>query len=201
MTSQADALACIALGVHAIGVNFWPATPRYCDPRTAHAIAEAVGSQATVVGVFVDETAEHVRELMKQTGIRWVQLHGKESPSYVRDFLPHAYKALAVTDAAIIDVARRYPGEHVLLDTYVRGMPGGTGQTFHWDLAKPVAQERKLTLAGGLNPHNVAEAVREVKPYRVDVASGVEASPGKKDLDLVRAFVQAVQSADAYESR
>ena len=117
-----------------------------------------------------------------------------ESPELVAELLPTAYKAVGVKDGSAIELARRYPGEHLLLDASVPGMPGGTGRTFDWDIAAAVAKERKLTLAGGLNPDNVAEAIRTVNPFRVDVASGVEASPGKKDPTQVQAFITAAKN-------
>ena len=98
-------------------------------------------------------------------------------------------------DGSVIETARRFPGEHILLDAYVAGLPGGTGETFDWNVAKAVAAERKLTLAGGLTKDNVAEAVRAVSPYCVDTASGVEASPGVKSRSLVEAFIQAARAA------
>lgn len=196
VTHEQDAVACVRAGADAVGVNFWAGTPRVCDEHTAKKIVEAVGDSALVIGVFVDATLEYIQAIRQRTGIRWVQLHGREPATLVQALLPEAYKAVAVTDAAAIEEARSYPGEHVLLDTYVANVRGGTGQTFNWEIAKVLAHERKLTLAGGLTPSNVAQAIRAVRPFRVDVASGVEKQPGKKDLDLVQAFIQAVRSTD-----
>lgn len=196
MTQLQDAVDCVKAGADAIGVNFWAGTPRVCDERTAQAIVDAISDSAWVIGVFVDATLEHIQAMRERTGIRWVQLHGREPAALIDALLPEAYKALPVTDAAVIDEARSYPGEHLLLDTYVAGVPGGTGRTFNWEIAKILAHERKLTLAGGLTPVNVAQAIRAVRPFRVDVASGVEKQPGKKDLDLVQAFIHAVRSTD-----
>jgi phosphoribosylanthranilate isomerase len=190
LTAVDDAVRCIEAGAHAIGLNFWARSPRCVDVPTARAIVEAGGDRATMVGVFVDFTLEQIREILRETGIRWAQLHGDETPELVAQLLPHAYKAVGVKDGSAIELARGYPGEHLLLDASVPGMPGGTGRTFDWDIAATVAKERKLTLAGGLTPDNVAEAVRAVKPFRVDVASGVESTPGRKDPELVRRFVE-----------
>ena len=132
---------------------------------------------------------------MKETGIEWAQLHGDEPPETVEALLPNAYKAIGVKDGSAVEIARRFPGEHLLVDASVPGIPGGTGRTFDWTIAETIARERTLTLAGGLVPENVAEAVRIVRPFRVDVASGVESSPGKKDPALVQAFVEAAKSA------
>ncbi|MBT8469323.1 MAG: phosphoribosylanthranilate isomerase [Deltaproteobacteria bacterium] len=195
LTTVDDALRCIELGVDSIGLNFWPASPRCVDARTARAIVEAGGDHLQTVGVFVDFTLEQVRKILRETGIGWAQLHGAEPPELLSALLPNAYKAIAVKDGSAIELARAYPGEHILLDASVPGMPGGTGRTFDWAIAAKVAKERRLTLAGGLTPDNVAQAVRAVKPFRVDVASGVESSPGRKDPDLVERFVDAAKAA------
>jgi len=160
LTNVDDAVRCVEAGADAIGLNFWPRSPRCVDVPTARAIVQATGDRATMVGVFVDLSLEQVREILRETGVLWAQLHGDESPELVAELLPTAYKAIGVKDGSAIELARRYPGEHLLLDASVPGMPGGTGRTFDWDIAAAVANERKLTLAGGLNPDNVAEAIR-----------------------------------------
>jgi phosphoribosylanthranilate isomerase len=189
VTSVADALICVSAGVDAIGLNFWSRSVRRCDERVAREIVEAVGGRALMVGVFVDASAAEVTRIRDGVGLGCVQLHGEEPPAFLAQFLPHAYKALRVQDASVLDQVRSYGGEYVLLDAYVKGAPGGTGATFDWALAQQVAQERKLTLAGGITPANVAEAVRRVRPFCVDCASGVESAPGVKDPELVRALV------------
>jgi phosphoribosylanthranilate isomerase len=194
LTTVDDALRCAELGADAIGLNFWPASPRFIDLGTARRIVDALADQVETVGVFVDFELSQIRKILEQTGISWAQLHGGEAPELVRALLPHAYKAIGVKDGSVVELARRYPGEHLLLDASVPGMPGGTGRTFDWSIAAVVAKERKLTLAGGLTPHNVAEAVRRVRPFRVDVASGVESAPGRKDPALVEAFIAAAKS-------
>ncbi|MBK7775771.1 MAG: phosphoribosylanthranilate isomerase [Sandaracinaceae bacterium] len=192
-----DALACVAAGVDTLGLNFWPGTPRCVDVPRARAILAELPAGLEVVAVFVDQGLDFVRRVRNETGIAWVQLHGEEPPEDVAALLPYAYKALGVLDVSPLDEVRRFPGEHILLDARVPGaMPGGTGARFDWALATQTALERKLTLAGGLTPDNVAECVRLVRPYRVDVASGVESAPGVKDAEKVQAFVQAVRHAD-----
>lgn len=196
LTRPADAERCAALGVDVIGLNFWPGTPRCVDVDGARAILAEWSGEA--VAVFVDPTSERVAEVRDRTGIRWVQLHGEESPAFVEALQPFAYKAVGVGDASDVESARRFGGDHLLLDARVPGaMPGGTGQRFDWDLARAIATERRLTLAGGLDPTNVAEAVERVRPFRVDVASGVEQVPGIKRAALLEAFVRAVREADA----
>ncbi|MGB5348357.1 MAG: phosphoribosylanthranilate isomerase [Polyangiales bacterium] len=193
LTNVDDALRCVAAGADAIGLNFWPASPRCVDTRMARAIVEAAGDHVQMVGVFVDFSLAQIREVLLKTGIAWAQLHGAEPPETLAALLPHAYKAISVKDGSAIELARSYPGEHILLDASVPGMPGGTGRTFDWAIAAEVQKERKLTLAGGLTPDNVARAVATVKPFRVDVASGVESAPGRKDPDLVKRFIDAAK--------
>ena len=195
LTNVDDALRCIEAGADAIGLNFWPESPRSIDLATAKAIAEAAGDRVQLVGVFVDFSVAQIREILGETGIEWAQLHGDETPEQVADLLPRAYKAIGVNDSSAIELARTYPGEHLLLDASVAGLPGGTGRTFDWSVAAEVARERKLTLAGGLDPKNVTEAIETVNPFRVDVASGVESVPRRKDPELVRSFIDAAKTA------
>jgi phosphoribosylanthranilate isomerase len=193
LTTRDDAVRCASLGADAIGLNFWPQSPRHTDIETAQSIVEALGDRVETVGVFVDFDLSQIREILQKTGISWAQMHGDEPPELVAALLPQAYKAIGVKDGSAIALARRYPGEHLLLDASVPGMPGGTGRTFDWSVASEVAKERKLTLAGGLTPENVAEAVHIVRPFRVDVASGVESAPGRKDPEKVAAFIEAAK--------
>lgn len=195
VTSVKDAEACVEAGAQWIGVNFWPGSSRCCEEAEARRIVDAVGASVTVVGVFVDEPVDQLRRILASTGIGWAQLHGHEPPSMLEALLPHAYKALRVGEGPVAEEARRYGGEHVLLDAKVQGMVGGTGQTFDWALAADAARERKLLLAGGLTPDNVADAVEAVAPWAVDVASGVETAPGRKDPGRIRAFVAAARGA------
>ena len=194
LTSVDDAARCIELGADAIGLNFWPGSPRVTDLETARAIVKALGDRAQMVGVFVDFELERVQSILQATGIPWAQLHGDEPPELVSALLPRAYKALGVEDGSVIHKARRYPGVHRLLDASVSGVPGGTGRTFDWAIAAEIATERKLTLAGGLTPDNVAQAIRTVRPFRVDVASGVESAPGRKDPQLVERFIETAKA-------
>lgn len=195
LTNVADAERCVALGVDAIGLNFWAKSVRRCDEGVAQEIARAVAGRVLIVGVFVDAPSEEIARLLAQIPLGCVQLHGDEAPERVAQFLPHAYKALRVRGSDVREEVERYPGEHILLDAYVPGLPGGTGATFDWTIAESIARTRKLTLAGGLTPDNVAQAVRAVRPYCVDTASGVESAPGVKDEALMRAFVERAKSA------
>jgi phosphoribosylanthranilate isomerase len=191
-----DAEACVEAGASALGLNFWSGTPRQVDLATARAIAEALSDAVELVAVFVDASLEEIRHVREITKIPWVQLHGSEPAELVSALGPRAYKAVGVADAVDVRGALAFPGPKLLLDARVPGaMPGGTGHAFDWSLAIEVARERELILAGGLHPGNVAEAVRRVHPWRVDVASGVESAPGVKDHALVRAFVRAAREA------
>jgi phosphoribosylanthranilate isomerase len=195
LTRPADARRCAELGVDVIGLNFWPGTPRCVDVDRARAILEQWPGEA--VAVFVDPSAARVAEVRERTGIRWVQLHGGESPAFLASLQPFAYKAVGVGSARDVEAARRFGGADLLLDARVPGaMPGGTGHAFDWALAEAIARERRLTLAGGLSPENVAEAIGRVRPFRVDVASGVEEAPGLKSAERLEAFVAAVRAAD-----
>lgn len=202
ITRVEDAVTAVREGADTIGLNFWPGTKRRVEVDVAREIVREVQGAAEIVAVFVDADEATIRATLEHTGIAWVQLHGTEPPSFLARFLPNAYKALGVrADDTAESVRARvasYGGVHVLLDASVPGaMPGGTGHTFDWSIARAVAADpaRKLTLAGGLRPENVADAVRAVRPYRVDVASGVESSPGVKDPLRVRALIEAVRGA------
>lgn len=195
LTSVDDAVMCVAAGADALGLNFWSGSVRRCDEQVAREISAHLGDQVLLVGVFVDASLEEITRIKQEVGLGCVQLHGDEPPALLAQLLPHAYKALRVRGPQVADEVARYPGEHVLLDAYVKGMPGGTGATFDWALAAQIARARKLTLAGGLVPDNVADAVRAVRPYCVDTASGVESAPGVKDAELVRRFVENARGA------
>ncbi|MGB5811568.1 MAG: phosphoribosylanthranilate isomerase [Polyangiales bacterium] len=197
LTTPNDAVHCVEAGAEAIGLNFWPDSPRHTHIETARRIVGAVGHRAQVVGVFVDFTTSQIIEIMTETGIAWAQLHGDESPADVAALLPNAYKAIGVRDGSAIAIAQTYPGDQLLLDASVPGLPGGTGRTFDWSIAAEVAKVRKLTLAGGLNAENVRAAIEAVRPFRVDVASGVESAPGRKDAALVEAFIKAAREASS----
>jgi phosphoribosylanthranilate isomerase len=195
VTSEQDAALCVEAGADAIGLNFAPLSPRCLTIERAQAIMRILPAQVIAVGVFVDADLETLTRYQENVGLHCLQLHGDEPPELVAHFLPHAYKALRVRGPGVRQEAVRYPGEFLLLDAYVPGVHGGSGARFDWSLALELAEQRKLTLAGGLTPSNVAQAVATVKPYCVDVASGVERAPGVKDPALVRAFVENAKAA------
>jgi phosphoribosylanthranilate isomerase len=195
ITSLADALVAVEAGADALGLNFWAGSPRCVAEPIAAEIAGVLRDKVLLVGVFVDASYDEIARLRDVLGLGCVQLHGDEPPELLARFLPHAYKAVRVRGSDVAAEVARFGGEHVLLDAYVAGMPGGTGARFDWKLAEQVARQRKLTLAGGLTPDNVAEAVRTVRPYCVDTASGVESAPGVKDAARVRAFIERAKGA------
>jgi phosphoribosylanthranilate isomerase len=197
VTTAADSIACADTGADAVGVNFVRASPRYVDEEVARAIVQAVSGRVLVVGVVADLSVERMRALREATGVGCLQLHGSEPAQDVTSMLPHAYKAVRVATREDVAVAESMPGDYVMVDARVEGALGGTGRTFDWRLVVGLAQRRKLVLAGGLTPDNVAAAVAAVHPWCVDVASGVESAPRVKDLAKVRAFVAAARATEA----
>jgi phosphoribosylanthranilate isomerase len=195
VTSIEQARWCVELGADAIGVNLVASSPRRVDVSTAKAIARAVDSRAVVVAVVADMSIEDMRLLREETGAGCLQLHGSEPPDAVRAFLPHAYKAVRVAAVEDVVVAEAMPGDYVMVDAHVPGSLGGTGRTLDWSLVAGLARRRRLVLAGGLNTANVESAIALVKPWCVDVASGVESSVGVKDLGRVEDFVRRVRRA------
>jgi phosphoribosylanthranilate isomerase len=198
LTSPEQALACVEAGASAIGVNLVASSPRRVDIAGARAIARAVGGRALVVGVVANLDVDAMRRLREEAELGCLQLHGDEPPEALVTLLPHAYKVLRIATAEDVARAGAYPGEHVMVDARVSGALGGTGRSFDWSLVVGLARARKLTLAGGLTAENVEAAVRQVGPFAVDVASGVEVPgvPGTKDLERVRSFMAAVARAD-----
>jgi len=197
LTFVADAVMSVDAGASAIGLNFVPSSPRRESVGDAREISRAVRGRTLVVGVVADLGVGEMKALLKEAELECLQLHGEETAGVVAAMQPHAYKAMRVGSAEDVEDARRYPGAYLLVDARVDGALGGTGKTFDWALVRELATKRKLTLAGGLTPANVAEAIRAVRPYCVDVASGVESGPGVKDPEKVRAFIAAARGADS----
>jgi phosphoribosylanthranilate isomerase len=193
VTTVEQAVACADLGVDALGVNLVAASPRRVDEGAARAIAAAVGGRTLVVAVVAGRSVGELRALVERTGVGCLQLAGDETAADVAALVPHAYKAVRVAGPEDVAVAEGMPGDYVLVDAKVEGALGGTGRTFDWSLVTGLARRRRLVLAGGLTPDNVGRAVAQVRPWCVDVASGVESAPGVKDLEKVRAFVAAAR--------
>lgn len=194
ITTAEHAEACVALGVDWLGLNFVPSSPRCIDLAVAGRIHDAVRGRAELVGVVADRDEAGLLALRREAHLDRLQLHGSEPPELVRAVGTFAFKALRVGDDADIAAAAVYDGL-LLVDAKVAGALGGTGRTVDFTLVAPLARKRPILLAGGLTPGNVADAVRAVEPWGVDVASGVERSPGVKDLDAVAAFVTNARQA------
>ncbi len=195
ITSVADALAAAEAGADALGFMFYPPSPRYLSNAAAREIIRELPPFIARVGVFVDPTEEQVRQAIAETGIDTLQFHGNETPEFCRRFGLKTLKAFRVRDAESLRETVPFTTEAWLLDSYVAGQLGGTGARFNWDLATEAALRHCVILAGGLTPENAAEAVRKVRPYGLDVSSGVESAPGRKDAAKVRAFIAAAKGA------
>ncbi|UQA55205.1 phosphoribosylanthranilate isomerase [Polyangium aurulentum] len=195
ITRVIDAVLAADAGADMIGLNFVEGSPRRVDLRAAREIAERVRGQVELVGVVADEDEARLVELQRDVGLDWLQLHGDEPPERVRRLLPRAFKAVRVGSAEDASLAMAYPGEILLVDARVEGQLGGTGVRVDPALVQPLAATRRVMLAGGLKPGNVADAVRAVGPWGVDTASGVESAPGIKDPDRVAAFIAAAREA------
>lgn len=197
ITSLADALAAVAAGADALGFNFYEPSPRYVSPRKAHQIIDLLPESVTTVGVFVnEESPQFVRNIAAEAGVSALQLHGDESPGYCRDLADYfVIKALPATDGFDVEQAQAYEVDAIMLDTRDDALRGGTGRVFNWSIAQRVnSVVPKLFLAGGLSPENIEVAIAMVRPYAVDACSGLEESPGKKNPERVRAFVNKVRS-------
>ena len=188
------------LGADAVGLNFWPPGSRCIDAGRAGEIVAALPPMVTPIGVFVDPRQSEVERVLARAGLSVLQFHGDESPSECERYgLPYI-KAIRVRGGEDwADIEARYAGARAfLVDSYRRGLPGGTGSVFDWSLV-PLDRDKALVLAGGLKVDNVAQAVRAVRPYAVDVCGGVEESPGRKSPALVGAFIREVIHANPRE--
>lgn len=195
ITSVADALAAADAGADALGFMFYASSPRFLTSAAAREIIRELPPFIARVGVFVDPTEEQVRQAIVETGVDTLQFHGNETPEFCRRFGLKTIKAFRVRDAESLHAAEPFTSEAWLLDSYVAGQLGGTGARFNWELATDAAQRHCVILAGGLTPENAVEAVRKVRPYGLDVSSGVESAPGRKDAAKVRAFIAAAKGA------
>ena len=196
VTTVEDAQACWRAGADAIGLNFWSRSKRFVEIPRACAIARALPSGVLKIGVFVDAPRYEIERAIDAVGLDAIQLHGHETPQACSGFAVEVIKAISMRPgnepAALL--AERYAADFILLDAEAGERRGGSGRSFDWRQAVGVAPGR-LFLAGGLRPGNVAEAVRVVTPYAVDVASGVESAPGSKDAALVREFIHNAKHA------
>jgi phosphoribosylanthranilate isomerase len=198
ITREADAASAVTAGVDALGLVFYPQSSRYLDPGAAAELVSTLPAFVTPVGLFLDAEPERVREVLRQVRLDVLQFHGVESAEYCRSFGRPYMKAVGAGEGDDVrSLAAAYPDAcALLLDSHAHGQAGGTGRTFDWQRI-PTDIGHPLVLAGGLNPDNVAEAVRRVRPYAVDVSSGVEAAPGIKDAGLIEAFMSEVGRGDS----
>jgi len=196
ITSQADARAAAAAKADAIGLMFYKESPRYVTIEQAKEICEVLPAHIMRVGVFVNADETLISRALSECLLNILQFHGDETPEDCAQYPVMTLKAFRVQGPETLEQMKDYSTAGFLLDAYTKEARGGTGEKFNWDLAVQAQQLRKpVFLAGGLTPDNVAEAVRKVEPFGVDVSSGVESEPGKKDSEKMVAFVKAAKSA------
>lgn len=207
LTRVEDAQFAVQQGAWALGMIMWPASPRHCEPQRAAEIADLTRRSAEVVGVFVDQTLDEVVNLTNEIGLSMVQLHGDEGLQFCKAVAQRTgarvTKSFRVKDRSVLgEMGKFYDVDFHLLDTYKAGIPGGTGEVFDWNFlaANPRRGNAPLILSGGLKPSNVAEAITQVRPFAVDVSSGVESEPGIKDHGKIAEFFAAVRSVADIES-
>jgi phosphoribosylanthranilate isomerase len=190
-----EAECAVEAGADMLGFNFWPASPRYIQPEAAKSIIDRLPSGVSSIGVFVNERTERILTIYRELGLSAIQLHGDESPEECKTLSSlSVIKAMRVGDGFSVERIREYGVDMVLLDASLKGNYGGTGQTFDWSVAARAKAYAKIILAGGLRSENVEEAIRIAGPYAVDVCSGVEAAPGRKDFAKMRDFIRIVTS-------
>ncbi len=203
LTGLGDAELAVSAGAWAVGLIFWPRSPRRCTLEAAAEISGALRRRVEIVGVFVNPSLDEIAGTAEAAQLSMIQLHGDEGPAFCSEAARRTgckiIKAARVRTGADIQALAPFHTDYHLLDSYTAGLPGGTGEAFSWDLARAHRGHAPMILSGGLTPENVAEAVAAVRPFAVDVASGVELSPGRKDPAKLEAFAAAVRakSADA----
>lgn len=196
ITRLEDALSAVNSGADAIGFNFYPASKRYISVPEAASIARKLPRKFLTVGVFVDPRRQDVVAAIEEVKLGAVQFSGNESPVELSGYSVPVYKTIHIKNSASVRELKSYQADAFLLDTYRNGEFGGTGEVFDWKLGREANLFGKVIIAGGLTPKNVAEAVQEARPYGVDVSSGVEISPGKKDLKKIEDFIANARTAD-----
>jgi phosphoribosylanthranilate isomerase len=196
LTSVPDAELAANAGAWAIGLIFWAGSPRRCELDDAAEIAAVLKRRTEIVGVFVNPTLDEVAATADAVGLTLLQFHGDEGPVFCAEAARRTgckvIKAARVRSRADIQALSSFHTDYHLLDSYARGIPGGTGEAFAWEIARGHRGRIPVILSGGLNADNVAEAIGVVRPFAVDVASGVESSPGRKDPNKLQAFAAAV---------
>ena len=190
MTSLKDALVAVEEGADAVGFIFYKKSPRSVTMKTVREIVLELPPFVDTVGVFVDETAEQINKIADYCNLDIIQLHGDESPTFCKKIRRRVIKAFRIKDMQSVEKLSGFLVCGFLLDTFSENLHGGTGKVFDWNLVLPAKKFGPVIMAGGLTPNNVQQAVRQVRPYGVDVCSGVESEPGIKDHKKVRAFLK-----------
>jgi phosphoribosylanthranilate isomerase len=200
ITNIDDARAAADLGAWALGLIFWPQSPRACEIDAAEQIGAELRRRTELVGVFVNAHLDELPPLAERAGLSILQLHGEEGPAYCAEAARRTgckvMKAVRVKDASSVADLQRFHTDFHMLDAFVAGARGGTGETFNWELVARHRGDVPVVLSGGLDPDNVGQAVETTRPFAVDSASGTEAEPGRKDPARLKAFFGAVDSAD-----
>ena len=200
ITTLSDAERCAELGAWALGMIFWEGSTRACPPEVAEEIGGALKRRLELAGVFVNAPLDEVARVADRASLSLLQLHGEEGPAYCGEAARRTgckvMKAARIKDAAHVHGLRPFHTDYHLLDAYVPGTRGGTGESFNWELARQHEGSARVVLSGGLTPDNVGEAIAVGRPFAVDTASGTEAAPGRKDPGKLRAFFRAVEAAD-----
>lgn len=197
ITNVADAIAAVTLGADALGFMFFEGSSRHISNDKIKEIIRELPPFISKVGVFVNATRQQVDDAIEKTGIDTLQFHGDEPPEACRAFGLKTIKAFRVQGKDMLQIMPRYDVDAWLLDSFVTGKKGGTGKTFDWDLAvHATSLGTPVILAGGLNPENIARAVAQVQPFGVDVSSGVESGPGKKDHAKIANFIQRAREGE-----
>jgi phosphoribosylanthranilate isomerase len=194
ITNTDDARVAVEAGVDMIGLIFYPPSPRYVTPAQARAIVASLPASVSAVGVFVNEDVETVSRIVRDSGVQMVQLHGEETPEFCQQLPWPVVKTFRFTVQVQPEMMRQYAVAAYLIEGFHADLYGGGGALADWQRVAMLHQYGRIMLAGGLTPENVRDAIRVVHPYAVDVCSGVEASPGRKDWHRVRAFVQGAKA-------
>ena len=197
ITNPPDAQVAILAGADALGFIFYPKSPRFVEPKVAKHIISELPPFVCPIGVFVNEEPNVVRKIIAECGLALAQLHGDETPAFCESLERPVLRGIRIRDRGSLLSMAEYKGRAgvrgFVIDAFSETAYGGTGEITDWNLASEAANAAPILLAGGLTPDNVQEAIRRVKPYGVDVSSGVESSPGKKDPAKVQAFIQAAK--------
>lgn len=193
ITNTEDALSAVEMGADALGFIFYSGSKRYIDPAKASEIVSALPPFVSAVGVFVNQGIDEIKEAARISGIDTLQLHGDESPEFCAGLDYKVIKAIRVKDAVNTEEVELYPVRAILFDKHSDELYGGTGRSFDWGVLRDIEISKKIVISGGLTPENVSGAIEMIKPYAVDVSTGVEDSPGRKNRIKMKKFIEAVK--------